>query len=485
MATVEGIGDILGGIGDVKPETVNLLHARERMGLEASRQKAIDDYYKSLIGQSSARMMLEQARLKIAERKANEPVYLGPGTFLAPSGPGQEAKQVTPWAPKEPKPIPYMSPGGARDAWLAKAPGIMQGPGTDEDKLRLHMQSGATAADAKAYMDTHKEATSLAKRAEVEYQKKAAGKPHDESIITAYNDFLRAGAGSRAAGVIEGKYEVRDLAAAIAAAVTAATTKAQGGTSFVEWEPQEKESAFLDKYYSGKDPRFAWGDRKSYTDFQKGYYGWLAQTGRSPLSAISERSDIRSLQGALNDITKREGLINSFVDRIEANAKVVKDLQAKYKFNVNGRLMNQAQNLLARGIMGSGDLESLRLALFSLSQEVTKVETGQLGIAAPSVTQSEELLKIHDINLNIEDLDKVINTSTRLGHTSKEAMRRTREDLLARIGTRGPNQTPSPGPIVSPQSQGMRPGDKAPEGVADGEYTVRGQRVRVKNGIIQ
>ena len=457
MGVLDGIGDVIAGMGDIKPDTVGLLQNREKINLEAARQKALDSYNQSQLGLSSARLAATQEGLDIRRQGLNKPHFTKDGQIILPdtsSPSGYKAVSPVGLLSPTPKSIPYASPGGARESALKLAPGIMGGPWTEEVKIQKLMEAGLNAADARLYADKHTEVNSLARKAEQAYllEEQGKGTPETKQAIKAYEKFLSGGSQARKEGLTQGAFNTKDLAASVAAAITAVQEQAKSGDSFAKWEPPDKDTAFLDKYYSGKDPRFAWGDKRSYTEFNREYYHCMNATGRSPLSAITERADIHSLQGALNDITKREALINSFVDRIEANAQIVRNLQSKYKLN-SGRLMNQAQNLTTRGVMGSGDLESLRLALFSLSQEVTKVETGQLGISAPNVTQSEELRRIHDINLDAKDLDKVITTSTMLGHTSKEAMARTRDDIRQRIAN---VQSPVISPFGRPQQDGTR-----------------------------
>ncbi len=488
MADIEGLGDIIAGIGDIKPDTIKLLHDRERMGLEGQQLQAQQAYQQSQLGLASARLQNELRRL-------NQPIASTPGMELLDPN-TYEVKHRTPTSEKAPPrptitswgqiPVPDPSePSGYRmvtpsgldkpesrippnqdPAKLQAAQDIASGPWTFEVKKQRIAGLGLDPSHFLVAPQVEGKSQTLEQLTDTML--------HDPDPLKRI----------RAKETLQEMQKYKNDASAVLAA---ALEKIRGGDEkFGTWDNTTKDMAFLDKYYTGRDPSFAWGDRTSRNQFQHGYYAWMNSTGRSPVGAITDRSDINSYKLALNDITKREALINTFVDRIEANAKVVRDIQKRYNMNKNGRLMNEAQNLFTRGAMGSGDLESLRLALFSLSQEVTKVETGQLGISAPNVTQSEELRRIHDINLNAADLDKVITTSTLLGQTSKQAMAQTRNEIRMRLGNVGQPQSTTPqGPpvVLTPDVRTRITSSPKWKSLPDGEpIIIDGRKVGVKRG---
>lgn len=130
---------------------------------------------------------------------------------------------------------------------------------------------------------------------------------------------------------------------------------------------------------------------------------------------------------------QRETLTRDFVNRIDYNIQTIHDLQKKYGPNY-GKFFNQALNMIKRGTTGSGDLESLRLAIVSTSNEVSKIESGSLGIAGASVDQMRIMGKIHDVNLNPKDMDTVLNTSSTLGHNSINAIVDENKRLKGELG---------------------------------------------------
>jgi hypothetical protein len=126
-------------------------------------------------------------------------------------------------------------------------------------------------------------------------------------------------------------------------------------------------------------------------------------------------------KSALQDLTKREALIGSFVARIDKTGdEVLKPLIKKYDLQ-NPKFVNVPLVKLDQ-IMGSGDLASLRLALNSYSQEIGKVEFNALGIQQLTDAASKIMNSIHDENMSVGELTKVINTGRDLGRTALQAI---------------------------------------------------------------
>lgn len=160
------------------------------------------------------------------------------------------------------------------------------------------------------------------------------------------------------------------------------------------------------------------------------------------LEASKEPDKYRSNQDpevkAYNEVTKRQQLIATFTNRIDRNSDIVLNLAGKVN-KMNPRLANVPINRL-RSVLGSGDLQALELALTSLSNEIAKVESGSLGVAGASVEQMAIMRKIHDPNLNLADMTKVINTGKLLGKTSLDAIQDQRKDMLAIMQGKEPEE---------------------------------------------
>lgn len=462
---ITDLGDILGGIGDVKPETIKLLHDRERMGITAARDAALSDYYKSLIGQASTRMSLEQKRLSQLDRPF--PFGSKGGVWNPNLGTWETKPQEEPYVINDQLVMPdgkggykAITPEGITPKVTKRTPADLAMEA--ENMARIIAQEPLSAQNKYSLIEGIPNLSIASRKAwHEELLGPAPAKPSfkDQQILDSLKKKLGRDATAEEFNAESARLE---------------SERWTSEESFDKWEPEAKQLAFINRFYSGKDPGFAYRDVKSKNAFQHQYVQWMIKAGLSPIDAITARSDIGSRQKAVNTLTQREGLIDIFVDRIELNAQVVRDLQAKYNRNEFGRLFNMAQNYVVRWFVpnapyrksgGSGDLEALQFALWSLSQEVAKVETGQLGIAAPSVTQAQEMVKIHDVNLNVADLETVISTSLWLGRTSKEAMRHTRDSMLAEIGQVGLFPRPVT-PLATPPSPGGTSDEDARKGLA-------------------
>jgi hypothetical protein len=141
----------------------------------------------------------------------------------------------------------------------------------------------------------------------------------------------------------------------------------------------------------------------------------------------------------MKDLVKRETLIGTFVNRIDATSDVVMKYAQKVG-NTDSRLLNIPRNRLA-AMAGSGTWRAYELTLVSLSQEIAKVESGSIGIAGVAETQSAIMRAIHDPNLSINQLKEVIDAGKMLGKTSMDSIRKQRKGLKADIAGKPSEKT--------------------------------------------
>lgn len=143
-------------------------------------------------------------------------------------------------------------------------------------------------------------------------------------------------------------------------------------------------------------------------------------------------ADFKASASTLTDITKRQQLINSYTVRINETAdKVLVPLIKKWDLQ-NPRFLNWPVNKLAE-VMGSGDLASLKLVLNSVSVEVGKVEFNALGIQQLTDSAAKFMKDVHDENMKVGELLKVIDTSRALGDTGMSAITKQRVSLMDHI----------------------------------------------------
>lgn len=172
-------------------------------------------------------------------------------------------------------------------------------------------------------------------------------------------------------------------------------------------------------------------DRASLQAFGKGVADYQTDKGVSGGDTVVNKQEMKADSKALADLTKRETLTKTFTTRIDANTKVVRDAYEKYK-QMDSRIVNVPRNRWHEFI-GAGDLAALKLAMYSLEQEVGKVEKGSIGVAGLDVEASKVMAKIHDTNLSLKDIIPVLDMGMRLGKTATDAMEKQRKDLIGEM----------------------------------------------------
>jgi hypothetical protein len=221
---------------------------------------------------------------------------------------------------------------------------------------------------------------------------------------------------------------------------------------------------------TGQVPAFGMG--RAGADQRKEFWDKVAQRasmkGDTAGEQAARKAGYQADSSALRDLTKRGEMIKSFVVRIDANTKVVEDLLNKYTRS-DSRLVNYPMSKLDT-VMGSGDLASLKLGLFSLSREVAKVESNSVGIAEVSVEAQKIMDAIHDPTLPVKEMMKVLKTGMTLGKTSVSAIEGQKSDLVGRIGKAGKKESPSP-----QQGSGFVPLKRKPGETIDDYYKRIGQ----------
>ena len=212
--------------------------------------------------------------------------------------------------------------------------------------------------------------------------------------------------------------------------VTVKMPDGTGGTdSFKEYTPQMKEQAFKDRNLGTYKYPTGMKSMAEKQAFDRQYYKWRVDGKISATDVTTERAVVAGNKSALQDLTKREQLVSTYVNRIEANTPIIMTALEKLK-NKDSRALNVPINKL-KGYMGDGDLRALKLALKSYSNEVAKVEAGSLGVAEVSQGQADEMHKIHDLDtLTMAEAAKVLAMGTKLGETSKAALKLQRQDLV-------------------------------------------------------
>ena len=142
----------------------------------------------------------------------------------------------------------------------------------------------------------------------------------------------------------------------------------------------------------------------------------------------ADKAEMLGEKRAMGDLIKREQLIKTFTNRIDANVDLFNNFKTGFKNNWP-RIANKTIREAYAGAIGSGDVAALRQILFSIESEVAKVETGNIGISGVAEGAREITAKIHDLNMPIHELEKVLDMSKKLGKTASGAMQKQRQEL--------------------------------------------------------
>ena len=209
---------------------------------------------------------------------------------------------------------------------------------------------------------------------------------------------------------------------------------------FNNWSPKNQNILFK-RVLLGADPRkiFGFGQSatKNLSQFQQGYLNYLDASGVGAEGAEFTGAEVGSLKAAMTQTEKRYALVSGYVNEIKENTNLIKRLKKEVGKDY-GKISNTAINSL-KGIIGSGDLQKLKLAVISTSNLLAKVESGSLGIAEVSVSQAQQMKSIHNINLSIEDFEKVLNTGVELGDRNLKALelvKKTQKETFKNIGSK-------------------------------------------------
>jgi hypothetical protein len=232
-----------------------------------------------------------------------------------------------------------------------------------------------------------------------------------------------ATAANREATLAQGKQVHADNVALGRDRLEETKKKDQEATSgqFGNWVPEEQEQAYRSKLMQGKDPRFGFGDKASYTQFGKGYAQWKEKQGIDASDEVVIQGKVKADQKALANNENRLAATEQFSNTIQGNAAQIRQMKAQYGQDF-GKLMNSAINATKQGTMGSGDVGALQFAMRSLANESAKVESGSLGIAEVSVEQARAMNQILTYNYNEKDLNKILDTVQTFGNIRKKAI---------------------------------------------------------------
>lgn len=182
--------------------------------------------------------------------------------------------------------------------------------------------------------------------------------------------------------------------------------------AFKNWTPAEQDQLIIEHIITGKDPRFAFGDRESYTAFQHAKARYSVENGFTPGLIARLKSDYKAGDASLRNQKKIYDMMNGFVVNINKQVGRLEDIYKEVPRatpSMVARLVNMPIVALRRTAAGSGDEASVASYLIEISNEIGKLSTGSsASIRELSESAQERWNNIHDPKLTFEDMMKIL-----------------------------------------------------------------------------
>ena len=227
-----------------------------------------------------------------------------------------------------------------------------------------------------------------------------------------------------------------------------ATEKAKQVGGFTEWTPQAKQQAFMYNLITKEPPvstrGMAAGDRKVYA---KEYSQWQVDSGFKPGDIALMQSDYRAGDMSLKNMAKQEAPMSAFVGNIN---KQIDKVQQLYSNNdrTGIRLLDKPIRDLKVLAVGSGDEAVKASYLLEISNEIGKLSSGASGsVQQLSDSAKEDWKKVHDVNLSLGEIMKVVNATRDQANMRMSSWREAKQEvrsMLSGIGSQGGGETPGP-----------------------------------------
>lgn len=208
---------------------------------------------------------------------------------------------------------------------------------------------------------------------------------------------------------------------------------------FKGWGEEEKEMSYWTRIITGKDPKFAWGDRNSYTAFQEGLNKFIRAQGMTPAQVARVNTDYKAADRSVANQRKIYDMMYGFAENIKGQIKKVEGI-FKTLPRTQIRLLNMPIVELRKRALGSGPEAAAASYLIEISNEIGKLSTGSAAsIRELSESAQQQWAKIHDGTLPWKDLEKVLRTTEEQAdmriRTSKQAMDMTRQAIESLMET--------------------------------------------------
>lgn len=214
----------------------------------------------------------------------------------------------------------------------------------------------------------------------------------------------------------------------VASAKAVAATEAKG--IFKSWTPEAKEQEFMLHAITGKPPVSAAGlggsDRQQYG---KEYAQWKANKGIRPQDIALMQADYKAGDMSLRNMSKQEAPMEAFVGNIN---KQIAEVERLYSNNdrIGLRLLDLPIRELKMRAGGSGAEAVKASYLLEISNEIGKLSSGaSASVQQLSDSAKEDWKKVHDPNLSLKEIMKVVNATRDQANMRMQSWRDAKETV--------------------------------------------------------
>lgn len=215
---------------------------------------------------------------------------------------------------------------------------------------------------------------------------------------------------------------------------------------FKTWTPEAKQQEFMEHMITGTPPvntrGLAGADRQAYA---KEFAQWKVDKGFTPQMASALKSDYKANDMSLKNMTKQEAPMSAFV--LNINRQIAKVEQLYSKNDRTGlRLLDVPIRELRVRAKGSGDEAVKSSYLLEISNEIGKLSSGASGsVQQLSDSAKEDWKKVHDANLSMKEIMKVVNATRDQANMRISTWREAKEEVrrtMQFLGTENSNYQP-------------------------------------------
>ena len=170
-------------------------------------------------------------------------------------------------------------------------------------------------------------------------------------------------------------------------------------------------------------------------DWDAGFEDWLNRNNKTGTEAGLSAADVRSSQKSYELQVKLGDSIKLFTDNMDGQIELIKEAMETLPAADKTKALAMPWREFQRRFMGSGDVARYNQILQDLSQESSKLGSGATAsISAPAVGLVNDWNKIHDKNMPVSEMLKVLKTTKELGDIRRKSQEKSISLIRSRMG---------------------------------------------------